>query len=200
MRPSARARFSRPLRWWVPAVLAMSLIPAPVGAHDHAPPRVALVGDSHLQEGRIHENCWQTLAPQYAGYETRCETYSGRPWITFPRGVETRPGSAQIITTTAEFPPSSFTVRAWREVRTINDWRGRPFMDLPRGRPIMLTTSRIDPVLEPDMTLHWDVTVLLPTQPGHYYLEARGDWDCAEAPHLADCEQWAKWYLHALVA
>ena len=142
----------------VMVVTLMTLLPTEVRAHDHRPPRVALVTADARQEGHLWHSLW--IGATRDGNACWAEGTDG-PGIP-PRGVVTRDAIARLVLD-KQAPPLEVELHAW----TLR--RGR-VSGTPVPVPFLLHPVRRDDAIEA-----WAVEFPVPPRP-HVYLGAGAYW------------------------
>lgn len=134
---------------------------APAVAHDHEPPRTALLANGEtLQRGRHWSGCWTTGFPD-GTFVTGC----GDGFPQFPRVDVLQPGTRVTIRILKSQRPKDISIYAWKRT----DRYG-----LVAGNAQELSYKRRR-VRLPDGVV-WDFSFTLSDAPRHYYLSVTGVW------------------------
>lgn len=154
-------------------VIILTLLTAPVEAHNHAPPRTILIGQGGTQRGKLGSSCW------YDGDSRLC----GNAPRDFPR-LRRMSGDPLRIWLGTDVRPNEFSISYWAT-------RGRQPSDTDRPSPV---TSLLVPVTESGVITSYEAYFSLRHARGsHIFLSAFGSWPNQEGP---DDDETAVWTFH----
>ncbi len=155
-------------------VLAGTLAPAPVAAHDHAPPRTAAVSPGgRMLAGQLGSFCWSTGAVFVTG---ECARHTA----TFPR-LGNRDFAARTLRIRKSLPPDEVVVFRWTKVGHAREPAGRRESVAIKGMRPVLTASGVT----------WDYALDLPVRKASYLL-VYGEWRDSEGCATCPAQQ-ARW-------
>jgi hypothetical protein len=170
----------KPVRAAFVALIAAGIasIGAAAFAHDHEPPRTALLANGErLQRGVHWSGCWVRGEPD-GTFVGGCA--DGFPH--FPRVDVVQPGTPVTIRIFKSQRPRDLLIYAWKKVDRYGMVVGRPQELSYKRRRVRL-----------DDRVAWDFSVLLSNAPRHYYLSVSGVWRDEEG---ARTTQDASWGFH----
>jgi hypothetical protein len=134
---------------------------APAVAHDHEPPRTALLanGDT-LQRGRHWSGCWTTRFPD-GTFATGCA--DGFPH--FPKVDVLQPGTRVTIRILKSQRPRDLVIHTWKKTDRHGFVVGSPQEQSHKRQRIRLPDG-----------VAWDLSFTLSDARRHYYLSVTGVW------------------------
>jgi hypothetical protein len=133
----------------------------PAVAHDHEPPRTALLANGEtLQRGRHWSGCWTTRFPD-GTYATGCA--DGFPH--FPKVDVVQTGTRVTIRILKSQRPKDLLIYAWKKTDRYGFVVGDPQELGYRRQRVRLSDG-----------VAWDFSLTLSDSPRHYYLSVTGVW------------------------
>ncbi|HEX2267061.1 MAG TPA: hypothetical protein VHI97_02505 [Actinomycetota bacterium] len=142
-------------------VVGMSSGAAPAVAHDHEPPRTALLANGEtLQRGRHWSGCWTTGFPD-GTFVTGC----GDGFPQFPKVDVVAPGTRVTIRILKSQRPRDLVIYAWKKTDRYGFVSGSPEELSYKRRRVRLPGG-----------VAWDFSFATSDPRRHYYVSVTGVW------------------------